>query len=104
MVEPQLSPSEKRQRTDHGRRGEPPPAPEALPAPVFDSHTHLDLVGGDPGQWLPQAAAVGVPRVVQVGCDVASSRYGVDLANRSGAVLATVALHPNEAPRLGDGL
>lgn len=99
-----LSPSEKRQRSDHGRRGDPPPAPEPLPAPVLDSHTHLDLVGGDPDHWVAQAAAVNVTRVVQVGCDVPSSRYGVDLAHRNRAVLATVALHPNEAPRLGAGL
>ncbi|GAA1835864.1 TatD family hydrolase [Luedemannella flava] len=99
-----LSPSEKRQRNDHGRKGGPPPAPDALPAPVLDSHTHLDLVGGDPDHWIAEAAAVNVTRVVQVGCDVPSSRYGVDLANRNRAVLATVALHPNEAPRLGDGL
>ena len=99
-----LSPSQKRKRSDHGRHGEPPPAPEALPAPVLDSHTHLDLVGGDPDHWIAEAAAVGVDRLVQVGCDVPSSRYGVDLAHRDARVLATVALHPNEAPRLGDKL
>lgn len=99
-----LSPSEKRQRNDHGRRGDPPPAPEALPAPVLDSHTHLDLVGGDPERWIAEAAAVGVDRLVQVGCDIPSSRYGVELANRNAKVLATVALHPNEAPRLGADL
>ena len=41
-------------------------------------------------------------RLVQVGVDVASSRWSAELAARHPAVLATVALHPNEAPRLAD--
>jgi TatD DNase family protein len=85
-----------------GRRGEPPPAPEPLPLPVLDSHTHLDIVGGDPTEHLAAAEEVGVTRVVQVGVDVESSRWSVDLAQRSPAVVAAVALHPNEAPRLAD--
>ncbi|MFG2105554.1 TatD family hydrolase [Micromonospora chersina] len=48
------------------------------------------------------AAGVGVDRLVQVGVDVESSRWSADVAERYGAVLATVALHPNEAPRLAD--
>jgi TatD DNase family protein len=85
-----------------GRREEPPPAPEPLRVPVPDSHTHLDLVGGDPAESIAAARSVGVDRLVQVGVDVASSRWGVQLARVQPAVLATVALHPNEAPRLSD--
>jgi TatD DNase family protein len=84
------------------RMGEPPPAPEALPVPVLDSHTHLDIVGGDPAEHIAAARAVGVDRLVQVGVDVTSSRWGVALAEAHDAVLATVAVHPNEAPRLTD--
>ena len=87
-----------------GRRDGPPPAPPPLPVPVPDSHTHLDIVGGDPAAAVAAAAAVGVDRVVQIGCDVASSRWAAQLAGDNPAVLATVALHPNEAPRLGTGL
>lgn len=82
------------------RRDAPPPAPEPLRLPVLDSHAHLDIVGGDPAAGIAAAAAVNVDRVVQVGIDVPSSRWSVDLANRYPRVLATVALHPNEAPRL----
>jgi TatD DNase family protein len=71
-----------------------------LPAPVLDSHTHLDIVGGDPASHIDAATAVGVDRLVQVGVDVASSGWGVALAEAEAAVVATVALHPNEAPRL----
>jgi TatD DNase family protein len=93
------------------RAGEFPPAPEPLPVPVFDSHTHLDITveetdvpgGGDPVEALLAAAAkVGVDRVVQVGVDVPSSQWSADLAERHPSVLAAVALHPNDAPRVPD--
>jgi TatD DNase family protein len=77
-----------------------------LPAPALDSHTHLDIaVGGEdrlPSEAevdaeIAAAAAVGVPRLVQVGVDVASSQWSAALAARHPSVLAAVALHPNEA-------
>jgi TatD DNase family protein len=88
------------------RRGEPPPSPEPLPSPAVDSHTHLDIaVGGEDrlptdaevDQAIADAVAVGVPRLVQVGVDVGSSRWSAELAARHPNVLAAVALHPNEA-------
>ncbi|MCF6509026.1 TatD family deoxyribonuclease [Blastococcus sp. MG754426] len=92
------------------RRGEPPPSPEPLPAPAVDSHTHLDIVldgfrpeGGptstdaDVDAEIAAAVAVTVPRLVQVGVDVASSRWSAELAARHANVLAAVAVHPNEA-------
>lgn len=85
---------------DAARRADPPPPPEPLPVPVLDSHTHLDLVGGDPTGQIAAAAVVGVDRLVQVGVDLPSSRWAVELAQRQPAVLATVGIHPNEAPRL----
>jgi TatD DNase family protein len=79
-----------------------PPTPEPLTIPVPDSHTHLDIVGGDPAEQIAAAAAAGVDRLVQVGVDIESSRWGVALAHQHPAVLATVGVHPNEAPRLAD--
>jgi TatD DNase family protein len=87
-----------------GRSGAPPPAPEPLPVAVPDSHAHLDIAGGDPAVAIAAAAAVGVDRLVQIGVDVQSSRWSVELAAAKPAILATVALHPNEAPRLGRDL
>jgi TatD DNase family protein len=84
------------------RREDPPAPPEPLRVPVLDSHTHLDLIGGDPAGHIAAARAVGVDRLVQVGVDLSSSRWGVRLAGSEPAVHATVALHPNEAPRLAD--
>lgn len=92
---------------DSKNQMERPPAPQPLPSPVTDTHCHMDMARHDvataelsPAQALAQAAAVGVSRVVQVGCDVPSSVWAVDAAQRFDQVVATVALHPNEAPRL----
>ncbi|TWD22948.1 TatD DNase family protein [Streptomyces sp. T12] len=81
-----------------------PPLPEPLRVPVADSHTHLDMQSGTVEEALAKAASVGVTTVVQVGCDLQGSRWAADTAAAYDAVHATVALHPNEAPRivLGD--
>ncbi|MDW5326460.1 TatD family hydrolase [Plantactinospora sp. KLBMP9567] len=108
-------PTESRRARAARRAGEFPPVPEPLPGAVIDSHTHLDITlaeaGTPPWNGRPDdpvaaavevAAGVGVDRLVQVGVDVTSSRWGAELARRQPAVVATVALHPNEAPRLAD--
>ena len=89
-------------RAARRRASDPPPAPQPLVVPVLDSHTHLDIVGGEPASAIADAAAVGVTRLVQVGCDEPSSRWSAALADAEPAVVATVALHPNEAPRLSN--
>jgi len=85
-----------------------PPAPEPLPVPVVDSHCHLDIaLDESAGGWsveeaLAAADAVGVPRIVQVGCDRPGVRWAVEAAERHEAIVAAVAMHPNEAPRLAE--
>ncbi len=85
-----------------------PERPEPLPAPVVDTHCHLDMTerysGLGPGTALDWAAAAGVTRVVQIGCDVDGSRWAVAAAERWPNVIAGVAIHPNDAARLGAGL
>ncbi len=78
----------------------PPPVPEPLPAPVADSHTHLDMQGRTTEESLKLSASVNVTALVQVGCDVRSSEWAAQQASAFPAIHATVALHPNEAPRL----
>jgi TatD DNase family protein len=86
-----------------------PPAPEPLPSAVTDTHCHLDLARGPDHSWagpeqaLADAAAVNVTRVVQIGCDLPGAAWAVDAAERFESVVAGVALHPNEAPRLAAG-
>lgn len=105
------------------------PSPEALPVAVVDNHTHLESVlgvvaeagadaGGEPApvtldDHLDRAAAVGVPRMVQVGCDLDAVAWtdavlrvdagdpgaGAPVPLRAGrrGLLGAVAIHPNEA-------
>ncbi|MFS8200619.1 TatD family hydrolase [Streptomyces sp. CWNU-52B] len=82
---------------------EAPPLPDPLRVPVADSHTHLDMQSGTVEEALAKAASVGVTTVVQVGCDVRGSRWAAETAAAYDAVHATVALHPNEAPRIVHG-
>jgi TatD DNase family protein len=82
-----------------------PEAPEPLPHPVVDNHCHLDITRGDEDvlpveEALARAAAVGVPRIVQIGCELDGARWAAALAEERDDVVAGVALHPNEAPRL----
>lgn len=95
------------------RAPEQPPLPDPLTVPVFDNHTHLDPEVGtgrrddesdtepmDYREQLDRASSVGVRGVVQVGTDVATSRWGAEVAEREPRVLAAVAIHPNAAPEL----
>jgi TatD DNase family protein len=84
-----------------------PDAPERLPSPVVDNHCHMDMplregTAMSVEETLDRAAAVNVTRIVQVGCDLPGARWAVETATTYDSVVAAVALHPNEAPRLAD--
>jgi len=102
-----------------------PADPEPLPHPVPDNHTHLDtiLAETDAAGWrgrassgraegvpdgaasadltvadhLARAAAVGVDRVLTVGCDLPAIAWTVAAVREHAAMLGAVAVHPNEA-------
>jgi TatD DNase family protein len=61
------------------------------------------MQSGTVPEALAQAAAVGVDTLVQVGCDLAGSRWAARTAEEYPQIWATVALHPNEAPRIVHG-
>jgi TatD DNase family protein len=107
------------------REGSWPPDPEPLPVPVVDNHTHLEAVlaetddtgwrvrpagvarageagGGalpaqDVGAHLARAAAVGVTRVIQIGCDLPAARWTDAAVRAHPGMLGGVAIHPNDA-------
>lgn len=90
--------------THHSPRREAPEPPTPLPLPVVDNHTHLDIGrdGGAPpdvAEAVAAARAVGVDRLVQIGCDLAGARFTVEMIDTYAALLGGVAIHPNEAPR-----
>jgi len=68
-------------------RRELPPLPDALPLPVVDNHTHLDIGAASRDSW---------PHHETVPDDDA------ELVQRQPRLLGAVALHPNEAPRLAE--
>jgi TatD DNase family protein len=66
---------------------------------LVDTHCHIegDRFDDDRAQVLARARAAGVRAMVNVGCDLASSRRSLDLAHTHGDVWATVGVHPHEA-------
>ena len=85
----------------------PPPAPAPLPIAVVDNHTHLDIARDDGpapdlAATIAQATAVGVNRMVQIGCDLPGARFTARVVDEHPALLGGVSLHPNEVPRLAD--
>ncbi len=72
-----------------------------LPAPgAFDSHSHMDIMGLPVDGVLAAAQAAGIGRVVNVGCDLPSSRWSVSCAGTYDSVYAAVAIHPNETVKV----
>ena len=98
--------NELRARKDFGvtesKKREYPPLPEKLTTTTVDAHCHLDIEDEDifmsVEDSLAKAQAVGITGIVQVGVDVASSKWAVKTAQEFSQIHATVALHPNEAP------
>ena len=85
------------------------PLPEPLPVATIDAHAHLEIVTNasadsvEVGEVIEEARSVGVDRIVQVGYSAQQSQWCVDAATKwDTAVLAAVALHPNEAPVVKD--
>lgn len=96
--------SENRSTRAAGGR-ERPPAPDPLPIAVVDNHVHLDIaregeIAPSTSDAIADAAAVGVTRLVQVGCDLPGARFTVEAIHRHAALLGGIALHPNEIPKL----
>lgn len=90
--------------THHSARREAPEPPTPLPLPVVDNHTHLDIgrdgaAPPDVASAIAAARAVGVDRLVQIGCDLSGARFTTRMIEQYAALLGGVAIHPNEAPR-----
>ncbi len=85
------------------------PLPEPLPVPTIDAHAHIEIVtntaadSSEVGEVIAEAKSVGIDRIVQVGYSAEQSQWCVAAATKwDTAVLAAVALHPNEAPVVPD--
>jgi TatD DNase family protein len=71
---------------------------------LIDSHTHLDdaRYDADRDAVIARAREAGVEIFITIGCDLATSRSAVALADRYPFVYATVGVHPHEVKHIGD--
>lgn len=75
-----------------------------LPFPVIDNHTHYDMVLESSELSLISAlddlSRIGVNYIIQVGCDVKSSKWSVWASKQDSRIYSAIALHPNEIVKL----
>src|SRR5260370_16684190 len=67
---------------------------------LVDSHAHIDTsrFNNDREAVISAAFEGGVTRIIDPGCDLASSRFALGLANaHPGVVFAAVGTHPHDA-------
>lgn len=71
---------------------------------LFDTHTHLDDVRykDDRAAMIARAHEAGVEAFVTIGCDLATSRSAVALADQHSFVYASIGVHPHEAKHIQD--
>jgi len=85
---------------------------------IVDTHCHIHEIGGPEGDFTHQkwakagvtdpdavvaaAAAVGVDRLICVGCDVDDSRLAIDFVQSRDNTWASIGIHPHEAKRYAD--
>ncbi len=72
---------------------------------LIDSHVHIDdaRYDGDRTQMLARGQDAGVGAFVTIGCDLATSRAAVALAECHSNVYATVGVHPHEVKHIENG-
>lgn len=71
---------------------------------LIDTHTHLDdtRYDGDREAMIERGRAAGVETFITIGCDLATSRAAVALAERYPFIYASIGVHPHEVRHIGD--
>ena len=71
---------------------------------LIDTHTHLDdrRYNEDREAMIARARETGVEAMVTIGCDLATSRSAVALADRYAFVYASIGIHPHEVKHVED--
>lgn len=92
-----------------------PPAPPPLAGTVFDAHCHLDAMSARAGlsqrgqpagpafvaEAVARATAVGISRLINVGCELADWQSAIDSTEHP-AVYAAIGVHPTEVAGVTD--
>ncbi|MBA9003527.1 MULTISPECIES: TatD family hydrolase [Thermomonospora] len=81
-----------------------PPLPEPLPVEIFDGHCHLEMLDVPIPRAVAAAHAVGIRRIMTIGCDLKSSIWAAQAAEEHGDVYAAVAIHPNDTTGVTDAV
>lgn len=70
---------------------------------LIDTHTHLDdaRYNDDRAATIARAREAGVGAFITIGCDLATSRSAVSLADQYPFVYASIGVHPHEAKQIG---
>ncbi|MEX5213148.1 MAG: TatD family hydrolase [Nitrospiraceae bacterium] len=65
---------------------------------LIDTHTHLDdpRYDADREAMIRRAKEAGIEAMITIGCDLATSRAAVELADRYEFVYASIGVHPHE--------
>ena len=71
---------------------------------LIDTHTHLDdtRYDADREAMIERARQAGVETFITIGCDLATSRAAVELAERYPFIYASIGVHPHEVRHIGD--
>lgn len=74
------------------------------PAPLADTHCHLDYIArdADPAQVLARAQAEGLSFLVNPAVSRANYQAVIDLAERFDPVYAAIAVHPTDVSSVAD--
>jgi len=72
---------------------------------LIDTHTHLDdpRYDADRDTTIQRARQAGVGAFVTIGCDLATSRSAVTLADHHPDIYASIGVHPHEVKHIADG-
>lgn len=70
----------------------------------FDTHTHMDAeqFDADRDEAIMRAFEAGVRKLVNVGCDMESSRKSIEMSEKYPFVYAAVGVHPHDADNYSD--
>lgn len=71
---------------------------------MIDSHCHLDFkeFDRDREEAIKRFFDLGGEKMINVGCDLASSERSVDLASKHKNIFASVGVHPHDAEKLDE--
>ena len=74
------------------------------PSVIIDTHAHYDhkKFSQDRDKLIKSLPANGIETIINVGCDMPTSKASVKLADTYAHVYATVGVHPHEAKTLSD--